>query len=122
MKKDQISVFLGKVVSFNNSLKLHHWLVTGEASYSKHIYLDQAVDSLVETTDRLVEISLALKGDLDIVVPETKNPANITKHVEDFFGYVEDFREKLNEALLNTILDDYQEALQQLLYRLQRLQ
>lgn len=117
-----IAKFVGKMFSFNNSLKLYHWHVTGKGSYAQHIALDQALEDLLDVTDRLVETSYAVKGDLDIVIPETANPANIVKHAEEFFKYTESQRELFAEAFTQAIIDDYQEAIQQLLYRLKRLQ
>jgi DNA-binding ferritin-like protein len=118
----EIAAFVGKIFSFNSSLKLHHWHVTGKASYAQHIALDQAIENLLDVTDRLVETSYAIKGDLNIVIPETKNPADIVKHAEEFFKYTESQRELFTEAFTQAIIDDYQEAIQQLLYRLKRLQ
>lgn len=118
----EIATFIGKIFSFNNSLKLYHWHVTGKGSYAQHIALDQAIADLLDATDRLVETSYAVKGDLNIVIPETKNPADIIKHAEDFFTYSESQRELFAEAFTQAIIDDYQEAIQQLLYRLKRLQ
>lgn len=118
----EIADFIGQLFSFNNSLKLYHWHVTGKASYAQHIALDQAIDSLLDVIDRISETSFALKGDLDIVIPETKNPADIIKHAEDFYTYVELQRELFSEAFTQSVIDDYQEAVQQLLYRLKRLQ
>lgn len=117
-----IAKFVGKMFSFNNSLKLYHWHVTGKGSYAQHIALDQALEDLLDATDRLVETSYAVKGDLDIVIPETANPADIVKHAEEFFKYTESQRELFAEAFTQAIIDDYQEAIQQLLYRLKRLQ
>ncbi len=117
-----IAKFVGKMFSFNNSLKLYHWHVTGKGSYAQHIALDQALEDLLDVTDRLVETSYAVKGDLDIVIPETANPAHIVKHAEEFFKYTESQRELFAEAFTQAIIDDYQEAIQQLLYRLKRLQ
>lgn len=117
-----IAKFVGKMFSFNNSLKLYHWHVTGKGSYAQHIALDQALEDLLDVTDRLVETSYAVKGDLDIVIPETANPADIVKHAEEFFKYTESQRELFAEAFTQAIIDDYQEAIQQLLYRLKRLQ
>lgn len=117
-----VADFIGRLFSFNSSLKLHHWHVTGKASYAQHIALDQAIEDLSDATDRLVETSYAIKGDLEVVIPETKNPTNIVKHAEDFFNYTESKRELFAEAFTQAIIDDYQEAIQQLLYRLKRLQ
>ncbi len=117
-----IAKFVGKMSSFNNSLKLYHWHVTGKGSYAQHIALDQALEDLLDITDRLVETSYAVKGDLDIVIPETANPTDIVKHAEEFFKYTESQRELFAEAFTQAIIDDYQEAIQQLLYRLKRLQ
>lgn len=118
----EIATFIGKIFSFNSSLKLHHWHITGKGSYSQHIALDQAIEDLLDVTDRLVETSYAVKGDLEIVIPETKNPSDIVKHAEDFFNYSESQRELFAEAFTQAIIDDLQEAIQQLLYRLKRLQ
>lgn len=118
----EIALFVGKLFSFNTSLKLFHWHVTGKASYAQHIALDQAIGALLDVIDRLVETSYALKGDLHIVIPETKTPSDIIKHVEDFFNYTEAQRILFSEAFTQAIIDDYQEAIQQLLYRLKRLQ
>ena len=118
----EIAEFIGRMFSFNSSLKLHHWHITGKASYAQHIALDQAIEDLLDVTDRLVETSYAVKGDLNIVIPETKNPTDIVKHAEDFFNYAESQRELFAEAFTQAIIDDCQEAIQQLLYRLKRLQ
>lgn len=113
--------FIGQVVSFNNSLKLYHWHITGKNSYAQHIALDQALEDLLDATDRLVETSYALYGDMEIAVPETKNPKDIVKHVEDFYNTAGEVRDLFPENFSQAIIDDYQEALQQLLYRLKRL-
>lgn len=117
----EIADFLGKVFSFNSSLKLHHWHITGEASYARHIAIDQALEDLLDVIDRLVETTYATKGDLNIVIPETKNPENIIKHAEDFYKYSESQRELFPEAFTQAIIDDLQEAIQQMLYRMKRL-
>lgn len=118
----EISTFIGEVFSFNSSLKLYHWNVTGTGSYAQHIALDQAIDSVLDIIDRITETTYALVGTLQITIPETKTPNDITKHVSDFYNYVEKHRDLFPEAFSQSILDDYQEALQQLSYRLQRLQ
>lgn len=118
----EIAAFLGNIFAFNSSLKLHHWHVTGKGSYAQHIALDQAIESLLDVTDRLVETSYATKGDLNIAIPATKNPTDIVKHAEEFCNYTEAQRELFPEAFTQAIIDDYQEAIQQLLYRLKRLQ
>lgn len=118
----EIATFIGKVFSYNNSLKLYHWHVTGKGSYAQHIALDQALGSLLDVTDRLVETLYAMTGDLNIVIPETKNPNDIIKHSEEFFTYAENQRKLFVESFTQSIIDDYQEAIQQLLYRLKRLQ
>ncbi|WP_298651771.1 DUF5856 family protein [uncultured Proteiniphilum sp.] len=118
----EIAAFIGGLFSFNNSLKLYHWNVTGKGSYAQHIALDQAIGSLSDITDRLTETSYALKGDLNIVIPETSVPDDIVKHASDFYKYVESTRELFSEDFSKSILDDCQETIQQLLYRLTRLQ
>jgi len=121
--KNKVAAFLGELISFRSSLKLIHWSITGKGSYEAHISLDQAIDSLVEITDRLVETSFALDGTLPIVIPETSLPGNHIKHIEDFYKHVEDTRKQLfSESFSQSILDDAQEAIQQLLFRLKRLE
>ncbi len=118
----EVGAFLGKIVSFNNSLKLFHWTVKGPGSYAQHIAIDQALEGLTEATDRLVETTIAMAGDVIIVVPETKAPADIVNHACAFYDVVEDAREYFKENFTQAIIDDYHEALQQMLYRLKRLQ
>ena len=121
--KNEIASYLGELISFRNSLKLIHWSITGKGSYEAHISLDQAIDSLADITDRLVETSFALDGTLDIVIPETRRPKEYIKHIEDFYQLVEKKREDLfPESFSQSIIDDAQEAIQQLLFRLKRLE
>lgn len=117
----EIGAFVGKIFSFNSSLKLYHWHVTGDASYARHIAIDQAITDLLDVIDRLVETSYATAGDIEIVIPETRNPKDIIAHAEDFFVYSESQRELFANAFSQAIIDDLQEAVQQLLYRLKRL-
>lgn len=121
-KSVEIAEFFGKMFSFNNSLKLYHWHVTGKGSYAQHMALDQALEDLIDGLDRIVETSYALYGDLEISIPETKVPEDIVKHSEDFFEYAEKQRELFPEAFTQAIIDDYHEAIQQMVYRLKRLQ
>ena len=114
----EIATFIGELFS----LKLYHWSVTGTGSYAKHMALDEAIASLLDVIDRITETTYALVGDLHISIPETKTPDNITKHVSEFYNYVEKHRDLFPEAISQSIIDDYQEALQQLIYRLVRLE
>ena len=118
----EIATFIGELFSFNSSLKLFHWRVTGTGSYAKHMALDEAIASLLDVIDRITETTFALVGDLQIAIPETKTPKDIVKHASDFYNYVEKHRDLFPEAFSQSIIDDYQEAIQQLLYRLVRLQ
>lgn len=122
MASDEVAQFLGEVFSFNSSLKLIHWGVTGKGSYAVHLSLDEAITSLLETTDSLVETSMATLGDLHIVIPETKRPNDYLKHIEEFYDYVEAKRPIFTETFTQSVIDDYQEGVKQLLYRLKRLQ
>ena len=122
MTNMEIATFIGELFSFNSSLKLYHWSVTGTGSYAKHMALDEAIASLLDVIDRITETTYALVGDLHISIPETKTPDNITKHVSEFYNYVEKHRDLFPEAFSQSIIDDYQEALQQLIYRLVRLE
>jgi hypothetical protein len=117
-----ISLFFGEIFSFNSSLKLIHWNVAGTGSYAAHLSLDEAITTLLEITDRIVETSYARFGDFNIVIPETKKPNDYIVHIESFFDYVEEKRALFTEAFTQSILDDYQEGIGQLLFRLKRLQ
>lgn len=117
----EMGEFLGKMFAYNNSLKLFHWEVTGRGSYAEHIALDQALTDLAAVLDRMVETSYALYGDINVVIPETRVPANIIEHSEQFFKYVDYQRSLFEKSFTASILDDYQEAIQQLVYRLKRL-
>jgi uncharacterized protein DUF5856 len=122
VEKEEVSVFFGKIFSFNSSLKLIHWHVTGKGSYAAHLSLDQAIETLLDVTDRIVETSYAVLGDLDIVIPETKRPDDFVGHIEAFYEYIEHQRKLFSEKFVQSILDEYQEGIQQLLFRLKRLQ
>lgn len=118
----EIATFIGELYSFTSSLKLYHWSVTGTGSYAKHMALDEAVASLADVIDRITETTYALIGDLQITIPETKTPGDIVKHASEFYNYVEKHRDLFPEAFSQSVIDDYQEAIQQLVYRLVRLQ
>ncbi|NDV70427.1 DUF5856 family protein [Dysgonomonas sp. 25] len=118
----KLGTVIGKMFSFNSSLKLFHWHVTGKASYAQHMALDQALEDLLDIIDRITETTYALNGDINIVIPETKTPTDIIKHASDFYDYMESQRPLFSEAMTQAIIDDYNEAIQQLLYRLKRLQ
>ncbi len=121
--KQEIANFLGEMISFRNALKLTHWSITGKGSYEAHISLDQAIDSLIDITDRLVETTFSLEGTLDIVIPATSKPSNYIQYIEGFYKQVESKREDLfKENFSQSIIDDAQEAVQQLLFRLKRLE
>lgn len=118
----EIGDFIGQLFSFNSSLKLYHWSVTGPGSYAKHMALDEAIESVLDVIDRITETTYSLVGDLTIRIPETPTPTDIVKHTFDFYNYVEKHRDLFPEDFSQSVIDDYQEALQQLLYRLKRLQ
>lgn len=119
---EQTGKFFGELYSFNNSLKLYHWHVTGKGSYAQHMALDEALVDLIANLDRIVETTYADKGDIDIVIPETRVPTDIVNHCEKFFEYIDEQREIFKEDFSTAILDDFQEVIRQLLYRLKRLQ
>ena len=84
-QKNKVGRFFGELYSFNNSLKLYHWHVTGKGSYAQHIAIDHALEDLGDALDRIVETTYATLGDITIVIPETKVPGNITETVQKFF-------------------------------------
>lgn len=119
--KKGVGTLIGKMYSFIGGLKIHHWNITGAGSYAAHIALDQAIDSLYDVADRVAETSIACRGTLPIVIPETKNPTNIVSYCEDMYIFVDSQRKIFGEIFEQAIIDDWQEATKQLLYRLKRL-
>ena len=119
--KSDFGQLFGQMYSFNNSLKLFHWHVTGAGSYAQHMALDQALDDLADCLDRIVETTYAMKGDQHVVIPQTETPKDIVNHCKTFFDYMDQQRDMFKEDFSTAIIDDYQEAIQQLLYRLERL-
>lgn len=120
--QNAVGLFIGKMFSFNTGLKLYHWQITGKGSYAQHIALDQAIGSLLETIDSLTETSIALYGELPIEIPATKTPKDIIAYCEDFYKVVDAQYKVFEENFSQALLDDVAEAVQQLLYRLKRLQ
>jgi DNA-binding ferritin-like protein len=118
----QISQFFGEIMSFNNGLKLIHWSVTGKGSYTAHVSLDEAITALWDATDRIIETTYASLENLNIAIPETTNPTDFIEHISRFYDHVESRRLLFAEPLTQSIIDDYQEGIKQLLYRLKRLQ
>ncbi|PQL90837.1 DUF5856 family protein [Apibacter adventoris] len=121
-KNKKLGKFFGELFSYNSSLKLYHWHVTGKGSYAAHIALDEAIDSVLGIIDRIVETSYAQFGTIDITIKQTSTPKDIVKHCENFYLLLQDGRELFSDDYSLSIFDDYQEAIQQLLYRLKRLQ
>jgi DNA-binding ferritin-like protein len=117
----KVAVFLGELITFRQSLKLTHWSITGPGSYEAHLSLDQAIDTFTEVTDRLVETTFAVLGTLDITIPETRKPANYVQNIESFYEHIEQERGIFTESFSQSIVDDFQEGIKQLLYRLKRL-
>ncbi len=118
----QMGELFGRMYSFNISLKLYHWHVSGKGSYAEHMALDQAIDGLSDPLDRIVETSYSAYGPMKITLPQTPTPTNIVQHSEEFFEYVDQKRDLFEKDFSTAIIDDYQEAIQQLLYRLRRLE
>lgn len=118
----QIAKLLGSMYAHNTSLKLFHWLVTGPGSYAAHMACEQALKETESILDCLTETCIALYGDLPLTIPETGKPENLISHCEAFYEEVENTRDLFAEDLTESLIDDWQEAQQQLLYRLKRLQ
>ncbi|MBV8253544.1 MAG: hypothetical protein JO154_13135 [Chitinophaga sp.] len=123
-KSTEVSVgeFLGIMFSFNSSLKLLHWDVQGKGSYAAHISLDQAIHDMLKITDRLVETTIAAQGEMEISIPETRRPKDMIPYIEGFYTVVDAKRDLFHDQFSQSIIDDYQEAIKQLLFRLKRLQ
>lgn len=121
MDKKKAGDFFGQLFAFNNSLKLYHWHITGKGSYAQHMALDQAIGEMIPTLDGLVETAYALAGDIDITIPATKVPSDIISHVQSCYDAIEKGRDFLTESFQGGLLDEYQQSIQQLLYRLKRL-
>lgn len=119
---NNIGNLIGEMMAFRNSLKIHHWLVTGTASYARHMALDQAVNDLDDIIDRIAETTIAVHGAFDIIAPMSSTPTDIISSCKDFYKRVDDARELFSEIFTQAIIDDFQEGVQNLIYRLERLQ
>lgn len=73
--------FFGEMYAFNNSLKLFHWHVSGPGSYAQHMALDEALTTLADAMDRIVETTYAMKGDIEVVIPQTNTPPAISRRI-----------------------------------------
>lgn len=120
--KKNLGILIGRMYSFISGLKLHHWNITGVGSYARHMALDQAIDDLYDVADRIAETSIADKGALPIVIPETKTPTDIVAYCDSMYSFVDAQRKLFSEIFEQSIIDDWQEGVKQLLYRLKRLQ
>ena len=118
----QIAELLGNMYAHTTSLKLFHWLVTGPGSYAAHTACELAIKEMSRILDCLAETCIALYGDLPLTVPETEKPEDLVSHCEAFYDEVENARELFTDDFADSLIDDWQEAQQQLLYRLKRLQ
>jgi DNA-binding ferritin-like protein len=98
-----------------------HWDITGKGSYATHISLDEAITDLWDATDRMIETTYASLGNLHIIIPETIKPNDHLSCVSLFYDHIETKRGLFAELFTQSIIDDYQEAIKQLLYRLKRL-
>lgn len=117
----EIGRLFGKMYSFNESLKLFHWQDKGEGSYARHMATDQALDSVRDILDRLVETTYSAQGEVNIIIPETAVPECLTKAICALDQVVEEGKKLFPEEFLQSILDEYREALHQLNYRITRL-
>ena len=112
----------GGMYAFNNPPKHFNWQGSGPGRDAHPMALGPALTTLADAMDRIVETTYAMKGDIEVVIPQTNTPRNIETHCEKFFKSIDEQREMFEEDFSTAILDDYQEAIQQLLYRLKRLQ
>ncbi|MCC8036224.1 MAG: hypothetical protein LIO77_09915 [Rikenellaceae bacterium] len=117
----EIGKLFGQLYSFNESLKLYHWHDTGEGSYARHMATDQAVDTVRGLLDRLVETSYSVYGQIEIVIPQTGVPPCLVEAIKNTSELIARSQSLFQEGFLVSILDEYQEALHQLNYRITRL-
>lgn len=90
------SLFRGDV-RFQQQPEAFHWHVSGPGSYAQHMALDEALTTLADAMDRIVETTYAMKGDIEVVIPQTNTPRNIETHCEKFFKYIDEQREMFEE-------------------------
>ncbi|MCD7968853.1 MAG: hypothetical protein LUF87_00665 [Alistipes sp.] len=114
--------FFGQLYSFNESLKLFHWNDTGAGSYARHMATDEAIGTLRDLLDKLVEVTYSACGEVEIVIPETSVPPCLKEAIKSACALIEDNRSLFTESFIDSILDEYKEALHQLNYRITRLQ
>lgn len=117
----KMATYLGELKAFTVGLKLYHWHVTGKGSYSEHIALDQLLEQLDDPIDRIVETAYALYGTLDISVDSIKRPADIKIYCNNMHNTVKKAYDLFTDSFQTSINDDIAEAIQQCLFRLNRL-
>lgn len=119
--RSEVARFISVAFGFRVAIKLHHWNITGNASYARHIAIDEAIDTFDDIVDRLAETSVQEYGTLAFKVSETSNPTNIIDYCNNFKRMVDKAYDIFPQSYQKSILDDMAECVSQLLYRLKRL-
>lgn len=113
-----ICVFIGSTIAFVGSLKLYHWEAILEGNKEKRRTLEHTADTLLNIVDKIAETTYTSLGRLNVTIPEVKKPDNIVQYASDYYDFIEMRRDLFEEESLHSIIDDYQEILQRLIYKL----
>ena len=116
---DSPAEFFSSVFGFADKLKLTHWHISGEGSFSKHLALDEYRKTILKVLDRLVE---TYQGNTEILegihIDGVTVPDDIIQCTKDFYSYVDRSRIIFSEKYTQSIIDDLQEAVSNMLYKL----
>jgi len=117
-----ISFLINKIYSYKVKLKFAHWNATGQGSYAKHMAIDEAHDHIAKLLDKLVETTIGNGETIEFCMPETHEAPSIIEASEWMYYKIDYCRELFTESYSQAILDEIQECIKHLNYKLTRLQ
>lgn len=116
-KKSEPAQFFQKLFEIKNTLYLSH-LRQYDEKLSTHLALCDANNSLSNLVDRIVELYFGLYGTFDFKSPECGPSREPISYVETSYRYIKTNRDIFSDSSILQIIDDIQETLGTLLYKL----
>lgn len=109
--------YFSKLFEIRNTLYLCH-LRQYDEKLSTHLALDEAQEGIQDLIDRLVETYFGLYGTMDFNSPESSPTRDILSYTQSSHDFVKSNRSLFTDSSLLQIIDDIQEVLSKLLYKL----